>query len=258
LDWPRRHHQKRCSPGPGNLFSSKLKRQRIHTYVATITELIWKKADSCERTFRLRFAASSPVPELVLSQRGLMGNLLIRGENFGGRNQALTALCGDVAMAGFGVIHVTEGLVPSLATLLREKASSAFGPTRYHAMNVTVEKNGKLKVSRKAVSVLQFSSHHDPASVDEIRRRLPGILDWIDGSNFDHPMLLVLENYHLYCKEFATELLSRANTANCAVILTTLGSDPRVGLVPEIEAGVFEKCATILDLNRRSAGNDKG
>lgn len=184
-----------------------------------------------------------------------MGNVLIRGENFGGRNQALTALCGDALMAGFGVVYVTEGLVPSLVTALREKAREAYGPTRYHSLNVAVEQGGKLKVSRKAMSVLQFNSHHAPSSVDEIRRRLPGILDWIAESNFEHPLLLVLENYHLYCKEFASDLLSRASTANCAVILTTLGTDPRIGFVPEIEAGVFEKCATILDLNRRRAGN---
>jgi hypothetical protein len=229
--------------------------KRKHTYVGTITELIWKKTERVDRAFRLRFAANSPVPELVLSQQGLMGNILIRGEDFGGRNQALIALCGDAAMAGLGVIYITEGLVPSLATTLREKAREAFGPARYHALNVAIEKGGKLKVSRKAVSVLQFNSHHAPGSVDEIRRRLPGILDWIGGSDFEHPLLMVLENYHLYCKEFVTDLLGRTHTANCAVILTTLGSDPRVGLIPEIEPGVFEKCATILDLNRRRAGD---
>jgi hypothetical protein len=223
--------------------------------VPTITEFIRKKRpEPGEGVFRLRFDASSPVRELALSQLGLMGNILIRGENFAGRNQALTTLCGDAAMAGFGVIYITEGLVPSLATLLREKASLAFGPTRYHALNVAVEKNGKLKVSRKAVSVLQFNSYQAAASVDEIRRRVPGILDWIEGSDFELPLLIILENYHLYCKEFATDLLDRANMANCAVILTTRGSDPRIGVIPEIEPGVFEKCATILDLNRRRAG----
>jgi hypothetical protein len=224
--------------------------------ITTITELIRKKKpETTEKEFRLRFAAGSPVPELVLSERGLMGNVLIRGENFGGRNQALIALCGEAAAAGFGVIYVTEGLVPSLVTTLREKSREAYGPTRYHSLNVAVEKGGKLKVSRKGVSVLQFSSHHAPSSVDEVRRRLPGILDWIDESNFEHPLLLILENYHLYCKEFAGDLLNRTNTANCAVILTTLGTDPRIGLVPEIEPGVFEKCSTILDLNRRRADN---
>ena len=222
--------------------------------MVTITELIWKKTVPSETVFRLRFAASSPINEVVLNPQGLMGNILIRGEDFGGRNQALTALCGDAAMAGYGVIYITEGLVPSLATILREKARAAFGPTRFHTLNVVVETGGKLKISRKAISTLQFNSHHDPSSVDEIRRRLLGILDWIEGSNFEHPLLMVLENYQLYCKAFATDLLVRANMANCAVILTTLGSDPRIGLTPEIEPGVFEKCATILDLNRRRAG----
>ena len=62
--------------------------------------------ESEETEFRLRFATSSPVSEVVLSQRGLFGNILIRGENFGGRNQALVTLCGDAAMAGFGVIYM--------------------------------------------------------------------------------------------------------------------------------------------------------
>lgn len=232
--------------------SSRDRKNLQQSQVVTITEFIrQKKPEACDTEFRLRFAASSPVSELILSQRGLMGNVLIRGENFGGRNHALTVLCGDAAMAGFGVVHISEGLVPSLLTMLRERAREAFGPTRFHSLNVAVEKGKKLKVSRKAVSVLQYNSHHAPSSVDEVRRRLPGILDWIEKSNFEHPLLLVLENYHLYCKEFATDLLNRANTANCAVILTTLGSDPRAGLVPDIEAGVFQKCATILDLNRR-------
>jgi hypothetical protein len=223
--------------------------------ITTITELIRKKKPEVgEKEFRLRFAAGSPVPELVLSERGLMGNLLIRGENFGGRNQALITLCTEVALAGFGVIYVTEGLVPSLVATLRDKTREAYGPTRYHSLNVAVEKGGKLKVSRKGISVLQFNSCHAPSSVDEIRRRLPGILDWIEESNFEHPLLLILENYHLYCKEFASALLERANMANCAVILTTLGTDPRVDFVPEIEPGVFAKCATVLDLNRRRAG----
>lgn len=222
--------------------------------MVTITELITRrKAEPGETVFRLRFDTSSPVTELVLSPLGLMGNILIRGENFGGRNQALTALCGDAATAGFGVIYLTEGLISSLVTSLRDKVNAAFGPTRYHALNVAVERDGKLKVSRKAVSILQFNSYQSQSSVDEIRRRLPGILDWIEESNFEHPLLLILENYHLYCKEFATDLLARANMANCAVILTTQGSDPRAGVIPDIEPGVFEKCATILDLNRRRA-----
>lgn len=223
--------------------------------MVTITQLITRrKAEPGETVFRLRFDASSPVTELVLSPLGLMGNILIRGENFGGRNQALTALCGDAATAGFGVIYLTEGLISSLVASLREKVNAAFGPTRYHALNVAVERDGKLKVSRKAVSILQFNSYQSQSSVDEIRRRLPGILDWIEESNFEHPLLLILENYHLYCKEFAADLLARANMANCAVILTTRGSDPRAGVIPDIEPGVFEKCATILDLNRRRAG----
>ncbi len=226
-------------------------------HMITITSLIKKrKADPDKIVFRLRFDANSPVPELVLSPLGLMGNLLIRGENFGGRNQALTMLCGDAAAAGYGVIYITEGLISSLVASLREKVNAAFGPTRYHALNVAIEKDGKLKVSRKAVSMLQFNSYHSQSSVEEIRRRLPGILDWIEESNFEQPLLMILENYHLYCKEFAADLLSRANMANCAVVLTTIGSDPRVGLVPEIEPGVFEKCSTILDLNRRRANTE--
>ena len=51
------------------------------------------------------------------------------------------------------------------------------------------------------------------------------------------------------------ELIERANMANCAVILTTLGSDPRVGQTPDIELEVYGKCATILDLNRRRAND---
>ena len=225
--------------------------------ITTITELIRKKKpEATEKEFRLRFAAGSPVPELVLSERGLMGNVLIRGENFGGRNHALISLCGDIASAGFGVIYITEGLVPSLIATLREKALAAYGPTRYHSLSVAVEKGGKLKVSRKGMSVLQFNSNHAPSSVDEVRRRLPGILDWIEESNFEHPLLLILENYHLYCREFAGDLLSRANMANCAVILTTLGTDPRVGFVPDIAPEVFARCATVLDLNRRRAGHE--
>jgi len=211
--------------------------------------------ESGEGEFRLRFANSSPVLEVVLSQRGLFGNILIRGENFGGRNQALVTLCGDAAMAGFGVIYITEGISPTHTKYLRTKASEAFGPTRYQALNLGIEKGSKMKVSRRAISVLQFNSHYAPSSVDEVRRRLPGILDWIAASDFELPLLLVLENYHLYCKEFAAEFLDRTWAANCAVILTTLGSDPRAGTTPGIDPKVFEKCATILDLNRRRAGD---
>jgi len=185
----------------------------------------------------------------------LFGNILIRGENFGGRNQALITLCGDVALAGFGVIYISEGISPSHAKYLRTKASEAFGPARYQALNLGIEKGTKMRVSRRAVSILQFNSHYAPSSVDEVRRRLPGILDWITASDFELPLLLVLENYHLYCKEFASDLLDRTRVANCAVILTTLGSDPRAGTTPAVELGVYEKCATILDLNRRRAGD---
>ena len=216
------------------------------------------RSEPAEREFRLRFAASSPISEVSMTERGLMGNILIRGENYGGRNQALAMLCGEAAMAGFGVIHVSEGLVPTLTALLRGRARAAFGPARFHALNIAVEKGGKLKVSRRAVSVLQFNAHTAPSSVDEIRRRLPGILDWICGSDFEQPMLLVLENYHLYCREFAAEVIERANMANCAVILTTLGSDPRSGASPDVDPAVYAKCATIVDLNRRRIGDDVG
>ncbi len=220
--------------------------------MVTITQLISKrKPASTQPEFRLRFDASSPVPEVLLTQLGLMGNILIRGENFGGRNQAIANLACEAILAGFGVVYVTEGLSSSLTTNLRDKTREAFGPTRFHALNVAVERNGKLKVSRKAVSILQFNSNHAPSSVDEIRRRLPGIVDWIEESNFEHPLLMVLENYHLYCKEFAADLLGRTSMANCAVILTTQGSDPRAGLTPDIQLGLFERCSTILDLNRR-------
>jgi hypothetical protein len=221
--------------------------------MARITELIRPRADAYEKDFRLKFAPSSPIAEVVLTPQGLMGNILIRGENYGGRNQALTSLCGEAAAAGFGIIYVTEGLVPSLAAQLRISAKAAFGPTRYHALNIAIERNGKLKVSRSAVSVLQFNSCSMPSSVDEIRRRLPGILDWITETDFERPLLLILENFHLYCKEFASELLERANMANCAVVLTTIGSDPRKGSFPEIDPELLAKCAISLDLNRRRA-----
>ena len=229
--------------------------KQLRADVVTIGEFIRPRSEPTERMFRLRFAASSPIAEVVLDQRGLMGNLLIRGENYGGRNQALTMLCGEAAIAGFGVIYITEGLVPTLTALLRGRARTAFGAARFHALNIAVERGGKLKVSRRAVSILQFNSHTAPSTVDEIRRRLPGILDWITASDFEVPLLLVLENYHLYCREFAAELIERANMANCAVILTTLGSDPRIGQTPAVELEVYGKCATILDLNRRRAND---
>ena len=202
------------------------------------------------------FSPGSPITELKLSLRGLMGNILIRGENYGGRNQALVGLCSAAAMSGMGVIYVTEGLAPSLSAMLRNKAREVFGPTRFHALNVAVEKGSKFKVSRKAISVMQFNPNFAPSSVDEVRRRLPGILNWIRSSDFEIPLLLILENYHLYCKEFAADLLVDANAANCAVILTTLGADPRICVSPQVDLGIFEKCATILDLNRRRAGDN--
>lgn len=229
--------------------------KQLRADVVTIGEFIRPRTEPSEKVFRLQFAASSPIAEVVLDERGLMGNILIRGENYGGRNQALAMLGGEAAIAGFGVIYITEGLVPTLNALLRGRSRAAFGPARFHALNIAVEKGGKLKVSRRAVSVLQFNSHTAPSSVDEIRRRLPGILDWITATDFELPLLLVLENYHLYCREFAAELIERANMANCAVILTTLGSDPRIGLTPQIELEVYGKCATILDLNRRRAND---
>jgi len=227
--------------------------KQLRADVVTIGEFIRPRTEPVEKAFHLRFAASSPISEVVLEQRGLMGNILIRGENYGGRNQALAMLCGEAAIAGFGVVYITEGLVPTLSALLRGRARTAFGAARFHALNIAVEKGGKLKVSRRAVSVLQFNSHAAPSSVDEVRRRLPGIVDWISGSDFEQPLLLVLENYHLYCREFAAGVIERANMANCAVVLTTLGSDPRIGQIPDVDPDVYSKCATILDLNRRSA-----
>jgi hypothetical protein len=208
--------------------------------------------DSVETEFRLNFAASSPISKVVLTERGLMGHVLIRGEDYSGRTPAVSALCGDAAMAGFGVIYISEGLVPTLAAALRTKAHAAFGAGRYSSLHVGIEKARKFKVSRQAVSVLHFNSHTAPSSIDEVRRRIPGILDWIKLSSIESPLLFVLENYHLYCNEFVVDLLDRANMLNCAVILTTLGSDPRVES-PAIDVKVFEKCATILDLNRRRA-----
>jgi len=183
-----------------------------------------------------------------------MGHVLIRGEDYSGRTPAVSALCGDAAMAGFGVIYISEGLVPSLAAALRTRAHAAFGAGRYYSLHVGIEKGRKFKVSRQAVSVLHFNSHTTAGSVEEVRRRIPGILDWIKLSSIESPLLFVLENYHLYCNEFVVDLLDRANMLNCAVILTTLGSDPRVES-PAIDVKVFEKCATILDLNRRRASD---
>jgi hypothetical protein len=217
-------------------------------------ERIKSGRDSVETEFRLNFAASSPISRVVLTERGLMGHVLIRGEDYSGRTPAVSALCGDAAMAGFGVIYISEGLVPSLAAALRTRAHAAFGAGRYSSLHLGIEKGRKFKVSRQAVSVLHFNSHTAPGSVEEVRRRIPGILDWIKLSSIESPLLFVLENYHLYCNEFVVDLLDRANMLNCAVILTTLGSDPRVES-PAIDVKVFEKCATILDLNRRRASD---
>ena len=222
--------------------------------VPTLMERIKSGRDSVETEFRLNFAASSPISKVVLTERGLMGHVLIRGEDYSGRTPAVSALCGDAAMAGFGVIYISEGLVPSLAAALRTRAHAAFGAGRYYSLHVGIEKGRKFKVSRQAVSVLHFNSHTTAGSLEEVRRRIPGILDWIKLSSIESPLLFVLENYHLYCNEFVVDLLDRANMLNCAVILTTLGSDPRVES-PAIDVKVFEKCATILDLNRRRASD---
>jgi hypothetical protein len=222
--------------------------------VSTIMERIKSRRDSVETEFRLNFASTSPISKVVLTERGLMGHVLIRGEDYSGRTPAVSALCGDAAMAGFGVIYISEGLVPTLATALRTKAQAAFGAGRYHSLHVGIEKGRKFKVSRQAVSVLHFNSHLAPDSVEEVRRRIPGILDWIKMSSIEVPLLFVLENYHLYCNEFVVDLLDRANMLNCAVILTPLGSDPRIES-PTIHPQVFEKCATIVDLNRRRASD---
>jgi len=228
---------------------------QLRAEALTVGQIILPRSEHAETVFRLRFAASSPIAEVAMSPRALMRNILIRGENYGGRNQALVQLAGEAATAGFGVIYVTEGLVPTLAALLRGRARKAFGPARFDVLNTAVERGGKLRVGRRALSVLQFNSHTAPGSVDEVRRRLPGILDWICASDFEQPLLLVLENYHLYCREFAAEVIDRANMANCAVILTTLGSDPRQALLPDVDPQVYGKCATVLDLNRRRVGD---
>jgi len=214
------------------------------------------KPELAEEEFRLRFTPGSPVSEVVLTRLGLMGHVLIRGEDYSGRTRAVAALCGDVALAGFGVLYITESLVPTLAATLRDKAHTAFGVGRYQTLHLGIEKGRKLKVSRRAVSVLQFNSHTAPSSVEEVRRRIPGILDWLKMSDFDLPLLFILENYHLYSNEFVVDVLDRASMVNCAVILTTLGSDPRVA-APAIHLQVYEKCTTVLDLNRRRAGDTR-
>lgn len=224
--------------------------------MATIIERIMPKPELAEAEFRLRFTPGSPVSEVVLTRLGLMGHVLIRGEDYSGRTRAVAALCGDAAMAGFGVLYITESLVPTLAAALRDKAHAAFGAGRYQSLHLGIEKGRKLKVSRRAVSVLQFNSHTAPSSVEEVRRRIPGILDWLKMGDFELPFLLILENYHLYANEFVVDVLDRASMVNCAVILTTLGSDPRVS-VPAIHPQVYEKCTTVLDLNRRRPGDTR-
>lgn len=222
----------------------------------TITQLVSPKTETAEQEFRLSFSSASPVAEVVLSRRGLLGNVLIRGEDFCGRSKAVSALCGDAAMAGFGVIYVTDGLVPSLADPLKAKAREAFGAGRYHSLRIDAEQSTKFKVSRRGVSVLHFNAHAAPSSVDKVRLRMPGIVDWIMTSNFEQPLLLALENYHLYCRERAADLLEQVNKVNCAVLLTTLATNPR-GAPLDIPPMLYERCATILDLNRRRAVSDK-
>ena len=224
--------------------------------MSTIIERILPKPALAEAEFRLSFTPGSPVREVVLTQLGLMGHVLIRGEDYSGRTRAVSALCGDAAVAGFGALYITESLVPTFASALREKAHAAFGAGRYQSLHLGIEKGRKLKVSRRAVSVLQFNSHTAPSSVEEVRRRIPGILDWLKMGDFELPFLFILENYHLYASEFVVDVLERASMVNCAVILTTLGSDPRVA-TPPIHPQVYEKCTTILDLNRRRPGDTR-
>lgn len=215
-----------------------------------LTDLILPRTEAARTPFRLAFNSVSPVQEIVLTERGLFGNILIRGEDYGGRTKAVSELCGDVAMAGFGVVYVTDGMGPTLAASLKAKAHMSLGPGKYHALHIDAEPGRKFKVSRRGVSVLQFNSVAAPSSADKIRVRMPSIVDWVMNSNFDVPLLLALENYHLYFNDFVLDVLDRAYTANCAVLLTTLGSDPRGEALP-VHPKVYEKCATIVDLNRR-------
>lgn len=217
----------------------------------TITQLVAPETESAQTRFRLAFSSASPVAEVLLSQTGLFGNILIRGEDFCGRTKAVSTLCGDAAMAGFGVIYVTDGLTPTLAAPLKAKAREAFGPSKYHSLRIDAEQSMKFKVSRRGVSVLHFNEKTAPSSVEKVRLRLPGIINWITTSNFEQPLLLALENFHLYCQHTAADTLKLVNRVNCAVVLTTFASDPRAGLVPDVHPKVYERCATILDLNRR-------
>lgn len=217
----------------------------------TITQLVLPKTETTVSEFRLRFSAASPVTEVVISERGLFGNILIRGEDFCGRTMAVSALCGDAAKAGFGVIYVTDGLTPALAQPLKEKAREAFGAQKYHSLRIDAEPSKKFKVSRRGVSVLHFNARTVPSSVDKVRVRMPGIIDWIQSSNLEQPLILALENFHLYCHKAIADMLDQVNRVNCAVILTTFATDPRAGTAPDVHPQVYEKCATILDLNRR-------
>lgn len=217
----------------------------------TITQLVVPNTETAQNQFRLTFSSVSPVAEVLLSQAGLFGNILIRGEDFCGRTKAVSMLCGDAAIAGFGVIYVTDGLTPALAVHLKSKARTAFGPSKYHSLRIDAEQDKKFKVSRRGVSVLHFNANTAPSSVDRVRLRLPGIIKWITSSNFEQPLLLALENYHLYCGHTAADTLEQVNKVNCAVVLTTTASDPRSGVYPDVPRKVYERCATILDLNRR-------
>lgn len=68
--------------------------KQLRADIVTIGEFIRPRTEPNEKEFRLRFADSSPIAEVVLDERGLMGKILIRGENYAGRNQALAMLCG--------------------------------------------------------------------------------------------------------------------------------------------------------------------
>ena len=218
--------------------------------MSNLTDLILPKADAAKDRFRLGFNSVAPVQEVVLARRGLLGNVLIRGEDYGGRTKAVSELCGDAALSGFGVIYVTDGMGAALASPLRDKAHRAFGAGKYYALHIDAEPGCKFKVSRHGVSVLQFNSAAAPSSADRIRARMPSIIEWIVNSNTDAPLLLALENYHLYANDFVLDMLDEAYTVNCAVLLTTLGSDPR-GDTPPIHPKVYEKCGIVVDLNRR-------
>lgn len=221
-----------------------------------LSELILPRTELAKSEFRLVFNSASPVQEALLSERGLFNHVLIRGENYSGRTQAVAGLCGDAAMAGFGVIYVTDNMGQGVAATLRAKAHMAFGIGRYHSLDIDAESGRRFKVSRHGVSVLRFSSGIVPSSPARIRRRVMGIIDWITESTFDTPLLLALENYHLYFDNEAAGLLEKAEGANCAVVLTTLGSNPR-GESVHIHRGIYERCGTILDLNRRRSGDQR-